>query len=210
MKREQGVVLFIALIVLVAMSLAGIALMRSVDTNVLIAGNLAFRQNATMAADSAIEDARQLLAANTGTGVTTLNNDQPPLAQAGGIPNPPWPSSAYWANWQQGIDLTGNTPNPADDFDWSTARNMGTDAGGNAVAYVIHRLCDVAGDPAAAAVSCIKSSTGGGAGSSDQGTRGVVSYGGAALPGVSSIFYRVTIRVQGPRNTLSYVQAVLN
>ena len=210
MKRERGVVLFIALIVLVAMSLAGIALMRSVDTNVLIAGNLAFRQNATMAADSAIEDARQLLATNTGTGVTTLHNDQPALAQATGIPNPPWPSSAYWANWQQGIDLTANNANPADDFDWNTARNMGTDAGGNAMRYVIHRLCDVAGDPASAGVSCIKSSTGGGGGSSDQGTKGAVSYGGAALPGVSSIFYRVTIRVQGPRNTLSYVQAVLN
>jgi Tfp pilus assembly protein PilX len=50
-RAQQGVVLFIALIVLVAMSLAGIALMRSVDTNVLIAGNLAFRQGATMAGD---------------------------------------------------------------------------------------------------------------------------------------------------------------
>ena len=36
MRRERGVVLFIALIVLVAMTLAGLALMRSVDTNVLI------------------------------------------------------------------------------------------------------------------------------------------------------------------------------
>jgi type IV pilus assembly protein PilX len=41
LRRERGAILFIALIVLVAMSLAGIALMRSVDTNVLIAGNLA-------------------------------------------------------------------------------------------------------------------------------------------------------------------------
>jgi hypothetical protein len=36
-RRERGTILFVALIVLVAMSLAGIALMRSVDTNVLIA-----------------------------------------------------------------------------------------------------------------------------------------------------------------------------
>jgi Tfp pilus assembly protein PilX len=46
-RRQRGAILFIALIVLVAMSLAGIALMRSVDTNVLIAGNLAFRQSAS-------------------------------------------------------------------------------------------------------------------------------------------------------------------
>jgi len=49
--REQGVILFVALIVLVAMSLAGIALMRSVDTSVLVAGNLAYRQGATSVAD---------------------------------------------------------------------------------------------------------------------------------------------------------------
>ena len=55
-RAQRGVILFIALIVLVAMSLAGIALMRSVDTNVMIAGNLAFRQGATLAADRAFED----------------------------------------------------------------------------------------------------------------------------------------------------------
>lgn len=210
MRRQQGVVLFIALIVLVAMSLAGIALMRSVDTSVLIAGNLAFRQGATFAGDWGIEDARLLLQTNSGSGVTTLHNDQPALAQAAGIANPPWPNSAYWANWQQGVDFTGNTPNPADDFIWTTARSMGTDAGGNTVQYVIHRLCSVAGDPASAGVSCVRSASGGGGVASDKGTKGVVAYGTAALPGSSTIYYRVTVRVQGPRNTLSYVQAVLN
>jgi Tfp pilus assembly protein PilX len=210
MRRQQGVVLFIALIVLVAMSLAGVALLRSVDTNVLIAGNLAFRQGATMAGDWGIEDARLLLQTNTGSGVTTLHADQPALNQAPGIPNPPWPNSAYWANWQQGKDLIGNTSDPSDDFDWNTARNMGADAGGNTVSYVVHRLCSVAGDPASAGVSCVRSASGGGGGASEKGTKGVVAYGTAALPGTSTIYYRVTVRVAGPRNTLSYVQAVLN
>ena len=49
---QHGVVLLISLIVLVAMTLAGIAVMRSVDTNVLIAGNLAFRNAALSAADA--------------------------------------------------------------------------------------------------------------------------------------------------------------
>ena len=57
-KRQQGVILFVALIVLVAMSLTGIALMRSVDTNLLVAGNLAFRQGATAASDWGVEAAR--------------------------------------------------------------------------------------------------------------------------------------------------------
>jgi Tfp pilus assembly protein PilX len=213
-RAQQGVVLFIALIVLVAMSLAGIALMRSVDTNVLIAGNLAFRQGATMAGDWGIEDARKLLDRNakdpvTNAPLTTLNADNPVLAQLAGIPNPPWPNTAYWANWQASIDLTGNTTSLADDFNWSNARSMGTDAGGNQVSYVIHRLCDTAGDPNAATVNCIKSSGAGGS-ASDEGTKGVVSYGAAALPGTSTVYYRVTVRIVGPRNTVSYVQAVLN
>ena len=54
---EKGVVLFIALIALVVMSLAAVALIRSVDTNTLIAGNLGFKQSATVSADSGVETA---------------------------------------------------------------------------------------------------------------------------------------------------------
>jgi Tfp pilus assembly protein PilX len=211
---QQGVVLFIALIVLVAMSLAGIALMRSVDTNVLIAGNLAFRQGATMAGDWGVEDARKLIDRNSKDPVTNqplniLENDTPVLAQLSGIPNPPWPNTAYYATWQDASDLTGNTPTVADDFNWSIARDMGTDAAGNQVSYVIHRLCDSGGPATSASVNCIKTSGAGGS-ASDDGTKGVVAYGAAALPGTSTVYYRVTVRIVGPRNTVSYVQAVLN
>ena len=48
---ESLVNLLAALIVLVAMSLAGLALMRGVDTGTLIASNLAFKQSATAAGD---------------------------------------------------------------------------------------------------------------------------------------------------------------
>ena len=42
---QRGVVLFFALIALVAMSLAAVALIRSVDTSTIIAGNLALTPN---------------------------------------------------------------------------------------------------------------------------------------------------------------------
>jgi Tfp pilus assembly protein PilX len=192
-RRERGVILFVSLIVLVAMSLAGIALMRSVDTNVLIAGNLAFRQGATLAADRGIEDAKTWLAANAGG--TTLFNDQP-------VPY-------YWANWQEGVDLVG-VGSAADDYNWNNANNLGLDAGSNEVRYVIHRLCTTAGDPSGAGTSCVKASVAAGAGASGAGTKGAVGYGTAALPGISNTYYRVTVRVTGPRNTVSYVQATLN
>ena len=55
--RQGGTALFIALIMLVAMSIAAVSLVRSVDTTVTIAGNLAFQQAALQAADYGIEEA---------------------------------------------------------------------------------------------------------------------------------------------------------
>ncbi len=53
--------LFIALLVMVALSLAGIALIRSADTATIVAGNLAFKQAAASAVDRSIEQAIEAL-----------------------------------------------------------------------------------------------------------------------------------------------------
>jgi len=193
-RSERGTILFVALIVLVAMSLAGIALMRSVDTNVLIAGNLAFRQGATAGGDWGVESARAWITANP----PKLNVDQPAGA------------TFYWANWQQNLDLIGSDPALAD-YDWtsfaSPARDLGFDLAGNRVQYVIHRLCDVAGAPNV--VQCVKSSLSvstAGTGGSNQ----VQPVGGGNVNVATVVLYRVTVRVTGPRNTVSFVQAVLH
>ena len=193
-RAQQGVVLFVSLIILVAMTLAGIAVMRSVDTNVLIAGNLAFRQANTMYADTGVEAARAWLTAN----VASLNNNQPT-----GGPH-------YWANYQLGTDFIGATSSATDDYNWAQAATVAAPDPSFEIVYVIHRLCGGTGAPSDASAKCMQASAGGGAGSSGLGTKGIVSYGGQALPGTSTIFYRVTVRVRGPRNTLSYVQAILN
>jgi type IV pilus assembly protein PilX len=185
-RAQGGAILFIALIVLVAMSLAGLALMRSVDTGSLIASNLAFKQSATAAGDEGIEAARGWL----------LSNGGPPLYAD-------IPASAYYATMQNNVDLIGSDPTKPD-FDWSTAMLVGTDAAGNTVKYVIQRLCDLPGDPAS--VNCIRAT---GASSSSTGTKGAVSYGGYAISVPTGAFYRITVQVAGPRNTLSYVQATV-
>ena len=70
--RQQGVVLIISLVVLVAMSIAAIALMRSADIATRIAGNLAFRQSGAQAADLGMEVAARWLVdtANLSSDVT--------------------------------------------------------------------------------------------------------------------------------------------
>ena len=184
--RQGGAVLFIALIVLVAMSLAGIALIRGVDTANLIAGNLAFKQNATHGGDWGVEQARAWLQLQP---AATLYADVP---------------GQYSAAMQTGLDFTATDPS-APDFDWDiNSFDAGADPAGNQVRYVIHRMCELAGNPGS--VNCVRTSVGGTTG----GTQGGATYGGAALPSTSQIYYRITARVTGARNTVSYVQVMVN
>jgi type IV pilus assembly protein PilX len=191
-RVQRGAVLFIALIVLVAMSLAGLALMRGVDTGTLIASNLAFKQGATMAGDLGVERARTWLIANSGA---TLDNDQPAVTDGTG----------YWATWQTNVDLIGDDP-AKPDFDWGTAVDAGTDAAGNQVSYVIQRLCYGSGPPSSTGGPCVSSTI---ATSSAPSSKGAAQVGSLAFTAQTSAFYRVTVKVTGPRNTVSYVQAVV-
>lgn len=195
-RAQQGVVLFIALIVLVAMSLAGIALMRSVDTGTIIAGNLAFRQSAMHVADIGVEAARTWL--NGVTPTATLYNDQPAIAGGQG----------YFANWGENVDLLGNDPDPLKvDYNWSNAITVTSPAPppSYSVSYVIHRLCKQTGNPAS--ITCVKQTAG--AGSTASGTKGAASFGSFAISVPTNALYRVSVRVIGPRNSVSYVQAVV-
>ncbi len=185
---QRGVVLFIALIVLVAMTLAGIALMRNVDSGTVIAGNLSFRQVATYAGDLGTEAARNWL---TGTSVNLDDNSA---------------SDAYFANWQTSLDILGNDPDPAKtDYDWSAAKNVSGAPTGYTVRYVIHRLCDTTGGTTSA--GCVK--TTGASSSATASTKGAANYGTLAIAVSTSALYRITVRVDGPRNTLSYIQSAM-
>lgn len=81
--KQRGVVLLLTLIILVAMTLAGIGMMRSVDTATVVAGNLAFKQTTSNAADGGTSAGFNLLTtfANTGNKddrlVLSVNPGQP-------------------------------------------------------------------------------------------------------------------------------------
>jgi Tfp pilus assembly protein PilX len=190
-RAQEGAVLFIALIVLVAMSLAGLALLRSVDTGTIIAGNLAFRQTSMHVADLGVEAAREWLRTTT---LSDLYNDR-----AG---------DAYYATWQASLDLLGNDPAKTD-FDWTGAKSVTAapfvPPTGYAVHYVIHRLCEGSGDPSSTACARVTGAAGGTSG----GTKGAAVYGTYAISVPTSAMYRITVRVSGPRSTRSFVQAVV-
>ena len=174
-SAQRGVVLFIALIVLVAMTMAGLAMMRAVDTNNMIAGNLAFKNAAASAGDAAVEAARTWLTAKT--------PGQLELDQAG-----------YFANWQPSFDPKT--------FNWTASGTLvGTDNYGNTIYYVAHRMCNESAK-SIDATDCVKVAT-----VSVGSTKGGGSYGSAPLAGTSLVFYRITARIEGPKFTVSYIQA---
>jgi type IV pilus assembly protein PilX len=176
-RAQRGVVLFIALIVLVAMTLAGLGMMRAVDTNNLIAGNLAFKNAAVSAGDAAIEAARTWLQSRT-AGQLEAN-------QAG-----------YYANWQPSFDPKT--------FDWAGSSTLvGTDNNGNTIYYVAHRMCNES-NKSINATDCAKVAT-----VSVGSTKGGGSYGNSPLTGTSLVFFRITAKIQGPRFTVSYLQAFI-
>jgi Tfp pilus assembly protein PilX len=190
---QRGVVVFIALIVLVAMMLAGVAVMRSSGSAILTAGNLAFRQNATTSGDVGLEAARTWL---SGQGPVTL---QGPVAASGYCDT--WtPDFKPFdpATWTQ----CGTAPDPVTAI---TVRNAGTDSSGNTVTFVIHRMCKKPGPVGnTGGQECVTVSDPG-----KGGPKRAFEGGEKALTGATQPYYRVTARIAGPKNTVSYVQTML-
>lgn len=186
--RQKGVVLMMALIVLVAMTLAGIALVRSVDTSNVIAGNLAFQQAATNAGDAGTEAAVNWLQTNN-TGTTLFGNI---FGQGYAASRSDPAANQSWANfWTTVLVPAGQVV------------TLAPDAAGNTVSYTIQRLCNAVGDPTTTGVGCAVTQSLGALASSSK-TAGTV-----ALLYSSQIYYRITTRIAGPRNTVSYVQTIV-
>jgi type IV pilus assembly protein PilX len=195
-QAQSGVVLILTLIVLVAMTMAGIALMRSTYSSNLIAGNLAFQRAATQSADAAVEDAVVWLETLNGTttlscianaSFTSLMCDQSSRGYTAARADP----SSDWATF----------------FGTLTAFSMysgGVDDAGNQVSYVIQRTCSAAGDPLDSATGCSVSPS---AWSSNKSSMGGEIVG---LKSNNQTYYRITVQIRGPRSTTSYVQAMVS
>lgn len=191
-KHQRGIVLFIALIALVAMSLAGIALMRSVDTANVIAGNFAFKESTLNETDQATEFAITALPGLVGTTGTT-------------------PSANQYLPVKSSVDSQGIPTS----VDWTAVAAQHDNSTGNDVQYVVERMCDPVVNPTTGAVISAN-------GPDQNNRGDVTDFCITApqcSPGVSintppfcvagDINYRITTRVTGPRGTVSVVQSVV-
>ena len=154
-----------------------------------------FKQGATLSADASIETARNWLLTQTNI---TLQNDSAAngyysftLTTAPGTETP-WPQydpDGLGKPWNGGKEIA-----------------LAADAAGNQVSYVIQRLCKQTGDPSAAGNSCINTAGTTGAGVAAGTSKGA---GRVSIAGALQYYYRVTAKINGPRNTVSYVQSII-
>jgi type IV pilus assembly protein PilX len=219
--KQRGVVLFFALVSLVAIMLAAVALIRSVDTSTLIAGNLAFREAATTSGDRGTEAAMAWLtatdAANASINVLT-DSTHPFNIYHGGNVGATYYSPGYYPSVDPNYCLTSVCPASGTPFNWDDSDSVlvlpDPDSSGNSTRYIIQRMCRnppyVPSPPPATPIKfadCLFSGA-------------LVDTNGQAVPLPQQICQgagcpsagqapeiRITSRTAGPRNTVSYVQA---
>jgi len=196
-RQQGGVVMLVALVVLVVMTMAGIALMRSMDTTNLIAGNMAFKQAATHSADSGVEAAIAWLEANNAGAF--LDTSHPEVGYSASSPNNAGLSlgESFWT----GLLASGacNLPMAGGVCSAAPVAN----SSGNQVSFMIQRLCASAGNRNSADCSIVTGTvvaTGNNEGAGEESLTG----------NSTSVYYRITSRVVGPRNAVSYVQAIVS
>lgn len=188
LKFQHGVVLFIALIALVVMSLAAVALIRSVDTNTLITGNLSFKQSSVIAADQGIEEALTRLNAQAIANAALLNTSSA--------------ADGYFATFLAPSPNLDDIAVLKSDATWAANSVEVPSVGSESIRVIVQRMCRNELEPAKE--TCLFGEEEVGSGS--KGVKGATEA-GAKINGAPSPMYRVTVRSVGPKNTVSYTQA---
>lgn len=213
-RLQRGVSLIFALMALVVLTLGAVALLRSVDTGLLVLGNLGFKQDALAAASVGTEAAINWL---QGESDSSLAEDQR--------------AKGYYATAITALEATGpradaaaNTQATIVDWSYNDCANVSglngrsvnclkpsaeIDAGGgNKVRYIITRLC--ASNGTAIGNDCMKAvdiQTG-----TNTSQRGSLGYGTSTrfYDTVTGTYYRIVTRTEGVRGTVSFTETMVH
>jgi len=210
-SRQRGVVLLFSLIALIVLLIAAVALMRSFNTSMFMAGNIAFKRDLQNQGERAVEKALNefrsgLLATNT-----ARSND---LQQANYravmlTPNAQGIPPELVLDDNTFFATVGDRANEIDETTEPLLANTGVK-----IRYVIDRMSTSTGSCSSlGAGACImanfKSPPGGSASNLQNPTRTLVPSSGSGVAPVStgSAVYRLTVRVTGPRDTQAFFQS---
>ena len=179
---QRGVVRIDTLIILMILMIGAAALVRSMNTSLFSAGNLAFRRDLVNQGEQAVSNVTTAFTTGAFSASGTTNADiaaanysstiLPTNAQ--GVPNVLLNDTSFTAAWTA-PDITGAT-------------------GDIQVRYIIDRLCSTTGPSSSA--QCVQSSAAPTGGTAP----------GTGLPPPSATVYRLSVRVTGARSTQIFLQ----
>jgi Tfp pilus assembly protein PilX len=187
--RQSGVVLIFTLIILLILTIGAVAVMRSMNTSLFTAGNLAFRRDLVNQGEQAVANVMTEFqsggalstSAVTVASVPTLNYSAAMLpTNPQGVPTALLNDTTFATVGTNAKDITGATPDVT-------------------IRYVIDRLCSTAG--AANGILCVQSSAA---------PTGVTATGVAQVPAPAATVYRLSIRVSGARGTQVFMQTTFS
>ncbi|KAF7600227.1 MAG: hypothetical protein CGU28_03815 [Candidatus Dactylopiibacterium carminicum] len=183
--RQRGMILLVTLLVMVILLVSSVALLRSFDTSLLLSGNLAFKRDLVNQGERGM--AKAIAAFNNGA----LSDDSAREANIGTINY----SASILSSNAKGIpEVLLSTSK------YSAAGMAGTDISDNGVTIrtVIDRQCASAGEFSISTCVYVP-------GYSDTGGTSWLKKAGSEYVPV----YRVSVRVDGPRNTQVFLQTTL-
>ena len=195
--RQRGVVLIFALLVLLIMAIGAVAILRSVNSSLLSSGNLAFHRDLVNQAEQAVSSVMtefKITGLPLGGGPTTTNTTA--SLQAANYSATTLPTNA------QGVPLA-----LLDNAAFALVATPGLAPAGNDIAgrtsdvtirYIIDRLCTATPPTVIATSTTCVQSTG-------LPTGGTANRNTAVAP-PSATVYRISVRVDGPRNTQAFLQ----
>lgn len=245
-KQQRGVVLLVALIALIALSLSGLALMRSVDTSNIVSGNFAFNEATTQMAEIGMENAQAFIVGNLyentlARALTNCNAAGPSLSAAtapttatlanpittAGSPGTAFGCPHFYSTYFTDINPATNLPNNFPSAGWSAAVDVPNIPAGCqntpgtcdfTAQYFIERMCtketwkwDTSIAPAASAVAPVATNPWLPGAPTFKACLATPIYdaAGVPIPNKGRLYYRITVQVNGPRNTRSLVQYYL-
>jgi type IV pilus assembly protein PilX len=189
-NQQRGVVLIFTLIALMVLMLGSVALIRSMSTSSFMSGNLAFKRDLANHGERGMAQALTLLRSGALSSDVARQSSQPTsnysptvfASNAQGVPLVLINQAAYGAASLSAADITDA-------------------AAGVTVRYVIDRQC-VAGTTSVSASNCMVATT--------KGDKGGSEYLASKKPGGDlRPIYRISVRVDGPRGTQSFLQTTV-
>lgn len=199
---QRGVVLVFALITLVIMLIGAVAISRSMNSGQIGIGNISFKRDMTNQSERAVQAA--LTALQPGGALASAVTRQGNLASANYsatlLPSNPQGIPLVLLGSDTGFAAVGTTTNDI----WVAEQQL-------LIRYVIDRMSTTTGACSPATCTMLNNILYGGAASELISAQNNSSAANNTNPSAVTPqeVYRVTARVQGPRNTLSFFQSTL-